>query len=98
MTVLVEGRDSRYHQSDQIPGIQACLKAAVRRANAGLVFCDAFPDMHRKGEWLAKALMKELGECRNASTTMNVVDDRAQHDERYFNCLLSMVTYFQHRQ
>lgn len=92
ITDLVKGRDGRYQQSDQIPEIQACLKAAVRRANANLGFYDAFPDTHRKGEWLANALVKELGARRNG--TIEAVDDRARHDDQYFNRLLSMVSFF----
>lgn len=94
VTDLVVGRDGRYQQSDQIPEIQACLKAAVRRANANLAILDGFPDAHRRGIWLANALGTELRECRKASASMAVVDDRAQHDERYFNNLLHMVTRF----
>ena len=94
ITDLVVGKDGRYQQSDQIPEIQACLRAAVRRANADLAFLDAFPDTHRKGLWLAQALSVELGERRRGSMSIEAVDDRARHDERYFNRLLFMVTCF----
>jgi len=93
ITDLVVGREGHYQQSDQIPEVQACLRAAVRRANANLALLDGFPDPRRKGQWLADALGMELSECRNASTNMAAVDDRARHDVQYFNRLLYMVTF-----
>jgi len=92
ITDLVVGREGHYQQSDQIPEVQACLRAAVRRANANLALLDGFPDPRRKCQWLADALGMELSECRNASTNMAAVDDRARHDTQYFNRLLYMVT------
>ena len=94
ITDLVVGREGRYQQSDQIPEVQACLRAAVRRANANLALLDGFPDPRRKGQWLADALGMELSECRNASTNMAAVDDRARRDAQYFNRLLYMVISF----
>jgi hypothetical protein len=94
ITSLVIGSDGRYHQSEQNPEIQALLKAAVRRGNANLAFFDAFLDIHRKGQWLAEALTKELGKSRDGSSTMEAVDDRARRSGLYFNNLLSMVIYF----
>ena len=90
---LVVGPEGRFRQSDQIPEIQTCLGAAVRRANANLVFLDAFPDAHRKGQWLAQALATELNDRRNTSTSIEAVDDRARREDQYFNRLLYMVTW-----
>lgn len=89
---LVEGRNGRYQQSDQIPEIQACLRGVVRRANANLALVDGFPSPHRRGQWLAEALVSELRERRKGSMNMAAVDDRAQQDGQYFNNLLYMVS------
>ena len=92
-TDLVE-IDGRYQQSDQSPEIQACLKAAVRRANGNLAFVDGFPDVHYRSEWLGKALEVEFTEARGRSTTIAAVDDRAKIDQPYLNKLLHMVICF----
>ena len=94
ITDLVVGRDGRYQQSDQTPEIQACLKAAVRRANGNLVFLDGFPEALHKARWLGDALVTELIERRKGSITVVAVDDRARSDQQYFNQLLHMVMYF----
>lgn len=94
ITDLVVGRDGRYQQSDQTPEIQACLKAAVRRANGNLVFSDGFPDTQCKAQWLGDALVTELSERRKTSITVAAVDERARHDQRYLNQLLHMVICF----
>ena len=94
ITDLVIGKEGRYQQSDQIPEIQACLSASVRRANANLALLDGFPDPHRKGQWLADALGMELSKRRNTSINVAAVDDRARHDAQYFNRLLYMVIHF----
>ena len=90
ITDLVE-RDGTCQQSDQSPEIQACLKAAVRRANGSLAFVDGFPDVHHRTEWLGKALEKELADARGRSVTIAAVDDRAKIDQPYLNKLLYMV-------
>ena len=92
-TDLVKREDGKYRQSDQSPEIQACLSAAVQRANANLVFISGFPDPLTKRRWLTGALKMELGERRKGSATIAIVDDRARDDERYFSRLQSMVTY-----
>ena len=92
VTDLVIGHEGLYQQSDQSPEIQACLGAAVRRANGNLVFVDGFPDPHRKAQWLGESLVTELSMRRKGSTSMEAVDDRAQKDQQYLNLLLYMVT------
>lgn len=92
-TDLVKREDGNYRQSDQTPEIQACLSAAVQRANANLVFNSGFPDPLTKGRWLASALTTELGERRKGGGTIAIVDDRARNEGRYFSRLQSMVTY-----
>ena len=92
-TDLIKREDGNYRQSDQTPKIQACLSAAVQRANANLVSNSGFPDPLTKGRWLAGALKMELGERRKGGATIAIVDDRARNDERYFSRLQSMVMY-----
>ena len=94
VTNLVAGRDGCFQQSGQTPEVQACLGAAVRRANGNLVFVDAFPDAFRKSQWLGEALVMELNDCRGGSVSMAAIDDRARGDEKYFKQLLYMVICF----
>ena len=94
ITTLQVGKDGRIQQSNQIPEVQACLRAAVRRANANLALVDGFPDLHRRGAWLSQALGTELNRRRNESTSMEAIADRALFDQQYFNSLLHMVNRF----
>ena len=91
ITDLVESKPGHYQKSAQAAEIQACLAAAVQRANANLVFINGFPDTECKGQWLASALTVELNEHRKKSVGMAAVDDRARSDQQYFNQLLSTV-------
>lgn len=94
VTNLVAGRDGSFQQSSQTPEVQACLSAAVRRANANLVFIDGFPDALRKNQWLGEALVIELSDRRGGSASMAAIDDRARGDEKYIKQLLYMVICF----
>ena len=88
-TNLVQEDDGSYKQTSQTPEINACLGAAVKRANANLVLIDSFPDIDDQEHWLVDALNFEL--TVNQSRIVNVVGERARADDNYFNCLLSMV-------
>lgn len=94
ITNLVPGRDGRCQQSGQTPEVQACLGAAVRRANGNLVFLDGFPDALRKNKWLGEALVIELNDRRGGSASMVAIDDHARGDKQYFKQMLYMVTCF----
>lgn len=75
ITALVERDKGSFRQSDQSPEIQACLGAAIQRANWNLVLINGFPDPQTKTRWLADALKAELKIRRETSMMIAAIDD-----------------------
>jgi len=90
-TDLVQEGNGTYKQTAQHPELNACLSSAIRRATANLVLVDAFPSLHTRDAWALESLKSELSVQRNGSNFINAVASRAEVDEHYLNCLLSMV-------
>ena len=90
-TDLVQEENGAYKQTAQHPELNACLGAAVKRANTKLLFIDAFPSLHDRDTWILDSLRAELAIWREGSHFLNAVAERVNVDENYLNCLLSMV-------
>ena len=90
-TDLVQEENGSYKQTSQHPELNACLSAAVKRANTKLLFVDAFPSLHDRDTWTLDSLRTELSIRRESSHFVDAVAKRVSVDEHYLNCLLSMV-------
>lgn len=90
-TDLVQEEDGAYKQTSQHPELNTCLSATIKRANTNLVVFDAFPSLHIRYTWLLDSLRLEFAIRRDRSLFINAVAERADVDENYLNCLISMV-------